>query len=162
MNNEAIIKMKQGELIIQLNSSDISSLMGLWNIVDNRANSDDFDGGIFSGKFDNNLTQLGYVRLCIERKNSLINMIIVNKDHLDSTINQSIITEEHVLKCSKDFREGECEYIEAFETISDSIIASLGLDVLTTGMYCDGLDYVLSKIDERILYEKKDFKNSEN
>ena len=78
MNNEAIIKMKQGELIIQLDSSDISSLMELWNIADNRANSDDFDGGIFSGKFDNNLTQLGYVRLCIEGKNSLINMIIVN------------------------------------------------------------------------------------
>ena len=77
MDNEVIIKMKQGELIIQLNSSDISSLMGLWNIVDNRANSDDFDGGIFSGKFDNNLTQLGYVRLCIERNNSLINIIIV-------------------------------------------------------------------------------------
>lgn len=162
MNNEAIIKMKQGELIIQLDSSDISSLMELWNIADNRANSDDFDGGIFSGKFDNNLTQLEYVRVCVQRKDQLTKMIIVNKDHLDNTINQYVINEENVLKCSKDFREGKCEYIEAFETISDPIIESLGLDVLTTGMYCDGLDYVLSKIDERILYAKKDFKNSEN
>ena len=68
MKNEVIMKIEQGESIIRLNFLEISSLMELWNIVDNRENNDDFDGGIFSGEFDNNLTQLGYVRLCVERK----------------------------------------------------------------------------------------------
>ena len=154
MKNEVIMKIEQGESIIRLNFLEISSLMELWNIVDNRENNDDFDGGIFSGEFDNNLTQLGYVRLCVERKNSLTNMtnmIIVKKDNLDDAINQSAITKEHILKCSEDFKEGKYEYIDAFETISISVISALSLDVsTTTGLYCDGLDYILSQINKRI------------
>jgi len=130
----------------RINNEQIDDLMNIWNIKNERYSDADFDGGHFSGKFDDRLLDSGYVRLCVERKEDITSMIIVKKDILDSFIKDNFSK-----KALYEAEISEEEYLDAYYDVYVPILKNLNLDYKyydyknNLNMYVDGIDYILAE-----------------
>lgn len=130
----------------KINSEQINFLMNYWNLKNDRYDENDFDGGHFSGDFDTSLNDMGYVRLCVERKDGTPSMVIAEKEKLDSLIKENFST-----TALYEAETSAEEYLDAYYDVYSPILKNLGIDTKYydnsnySSMYVDGVDYILEE-----------------
>lgn len=143
--------------VIKFNSSQVDELMKNFNMKNTRDDKNDFDGGNFSGSFDEKLLELGYVRVCVERKDLIESMVVVQKDKLDTLI-QKHFSVDLLLDADKSYTSKDSEsyedFVDAYYNVTTPILKDLGFDSEHnnysnfTSMYVDGIDYILNESEK--------------
>ena len=149
--------------IIKLDSNTINKLMESWELKNSRYDDNDFDGGNFSGAFDEKLLKVGYIRICVEHKENSSNMICIKKDILDKLIvdnySELVLDKSNAQYWSEP--NSDDNFLESYSNLYDSILKSVGYQTqyidstLIISPYVDGIDYILNEMEKIKELEQK-------